>query len=278
MLSAARLAAAGHTVYATMRDLSKKAKLLAEVNRRGATVQLLRLAVNDQDSVIKVVKRITSKVGRLDVLINNAGYGLGGFFEDVSDGEFRAQMETNFFGLLTVTRKALPLMRKTASEYGGTRIINISSVQGRAPIPGLGAYATSKWAVEGFSESLNHELAPFGIDVVIVEPGSYRTEIFTSNAHVAEGTGDEASPYTRFSEAFKRKIDSMTDGGTVGMGDDPEVVAELIEEIIESKSPKLRYVVGQKAKIRIWLRALLPTKHYRRVLRKALFGNDLVEG
>tara|TARA_Y100000590_G_scaffold139819_1_gene160196 strand:- start:7896 stop:8732 length:837 start_codon:yes stop_codon:yes gene_type:complete len=278
MLSAARLAASGHTVYATMRDLTKKEKLLAEVNKRGTTVHLLRLDVNEQDSVAEAVECIDSDWGRLDILINNAGYGLGGFFEDVSDSEFRAQMETNFFGLLAVTREALPLMRKTASQHGGTRIINISSVQGRAPIPGLGAYATSKWAVEGFSEALNHELAIFGIDVVLVEPGSYRTEIFTSNAHVAERTGSDKSPYARFSEAFKRKIDSMTDGGKIGMGDDPEVVAKLIEEIIESKSPKLRYVVGRQAKMRIWLRALLPTKQYRRVLRKALFGSDLAEG
>ena len=277
MLSAARLAAAGQTVYATMRDLTKKEKLLTEVSKRSATVHLLRLDVNDQNSVAEVVECINSDVGRLDVLINNAGYGMGGFFEDVSDGEFRAQMETNFFGLLTVTREALPLMRRTASQHEGTKIINISSVQGRAPIPGLGAYATSKWAVEGFSEALNHELAPFGIDVVIVEPGSYRTEIFTSNAHVAERAGDEGSPYARFSEALKRKIESMTDGGTAGMGDDPEVVAEQIEKIFEAKSPKLRYIVGQLAKMRILLRSLLPTRQYAKVLRKVLFGSGLAK-
>ena len=135
-------------------QLEQKEKLLTEVNKRSATVHLLRLDVNDQNSVAEVVECINSDVGRLDVLINNAGYGMGGFFEDVSDGEFRAQMETNFFGLMTVTREALPLMRRTASQHEGTKIINISRVQGRAPIPGLGAYATSKWAVEGFSEAL----------------------------------------------------------------------------------------------------------------------------
>ena len=168
-------------------------------------------------------------------------------------------METNLFGVLEVTRRALPLMRKNSADYGGAKIINISSVQGRAPVPGLGAYATSKWAMEGFSEALYHELAPFGIHVVIVEPGSYQTEIFTSNAHVAEQAENAESPYTRFAEAFRRKIDSMTRGGAVGMGDDPEVVSELIEKIVESRSPKLRYVVGKQARLRILLRAFLPT-------------------
>ncbi len=109
--------------------------------------------------------------------------------------------------------------------------------------------------------------------MVIVEPGSYKTEIFTSNAHVAKQAENAESPYTRFSKAFRLKIDAMTKGGAVGMGDDPEVVSELIEKIVESKSPKLRYVVGKQARLRILLRAFLPTKHYSRLLRKALFGS-----
>ena len=273
MLSAARLAAAGHTVYASMRNLQKREALLEEVKRRGGELKLLKLDVTDNATIDDAMNTIESEKGRLDILINNAGYGLGGFFEDVSEREFRDQMETNFFGVLEVTRRALPLMRKSSADYGGAKIINISSVQGRAPIPGLGAYATSKWAMEGFSEALYHELAPFGIHVVIVEPGSYQTEIFTSNAHVAEQAENAESPYTRFAEAFRRKIDSMTEGGTVGMGDDPEVVSELIEKIVESRSPKLRYVVGKQARLRILLRAFLPTKHYSGLLRKALFGS-----
>ena len=273
MLSAARLAVAGHTVYASMRNLQKREALLEEVKRRGGELKLLKLDVTDNATIDDAMNKIESEKGRLDILINNAGYGLGGFFEDVSEREFRDQMETNFFGVLKVTRRALPLMRKTSANSDGAKIINISSVQGRAPVPGLGAYATSKWAMEGFSEALYHELAPFGIHVVIVEPGSYQTEIFTSNAHVAKQAENAESPYRRFSEAFKRKIDSMTKGGAVGMGDDPEVVSELIEKIVESRSPKLRYVVGKQARLRILLRAFLPTKHYSGLLRKVLFGS-----
>ena len=273
MLSAARLAAAGHTVYASMRNLQKKEALLVEVESRGGEVKLLKLDVTDNTTIDDAINTIESERGRLDILINNAGYGLGGFFEDISEREFRDQMETNFFGVLKMTRRALPLMRRSTTDHGNVKIINISSAQGRAPIPGLGAYGTSKWALEGFSEALYHELAPFGIRVVIVEPGSYRTEIFTSNAHVAEQADNQVSPYARFSVALRRKIETMTKGGSVGMGDNPEVVAELIEKIVTSRSPKLRYVVGRQARIRILLRAVLPMNCYSGLLRKALFGS-----
>ena len=273
MLSAARLSAAGHTVYASMRNLQKKEALLVEVESRGGEVKLLKLDVTDNTTIDDAINTIESERGRLDILINNAGYGLGGFFEDISEREFRDQMETNFFGVLKMTRRALPLMRRSTTDHGNVKIINISSAQGRAPIPGLGAYGTSKWALEGFSEALYHELAPFGIRVVIVEPGSYRTEIFTSNAHVAEQAENQVSPYARFSVALRRKIETMTKGGSVGMGDNPEVVAELIEKIVRSRSPKLRYVVGRQARIRILLRAVLPMNCYSGLLRKALFGS-----
>ncbi len=273
MLSAARLSAAGHTVYASMRNLQKKEALLVEVESRGGEVKLLKLDVTDNTTIDDAINTIESERGRLDILINNAGYGLGGFFEDISEREFRDQMETNFFGVLKMTRRALPLMRRSTTDHGNVKIINISSAQGRAPIPGLGAYGTSKWALEGFSEALYHELAPFGIRVVIVEPGSYRTEIFTSNAHVAEQADNQVSPYARFSVALRRKIETMTKGGSVGMGDNPEVVAELIEKIVTSRSPKLRYVVGRQARIRILLRAVLPMNCYSGLLRKALFGS-----
>ena len=273
MLSAARLSAAGHTVYASMRNLQKKEALLVEVESRGGEVKLLKLDVTDNTTIDDAINTIESERGRLDILINNAGYGLGGFFEDISEREFRDQMETNFFGVLKMTRRALPLMRRSTTKHGNVKIINISSAQGRAPIPGLGAYGTSKWALEGFSEALYHELAPFGIRVVIVEPGSYRTEIFTSNAHVAEQAENQVSPYARFSVALRRKIETMTKGGSVGMGDNPEVVAELIEKIVTSRSPKLRYVVGRQARIRILLRAVLPMNCYSGLLRKALFGS-----
>ncbi|MFQ6675511.1 MAG: SDR family oxidoreductase, partial [Fidelibacterota bacterium] len=177
LLTAARLSVRNHVVFATMRDLSAKGGLLKEVEKRGGNIRLLSLDVTDDDSIAGVHRQIVTEEGKLHVLVNNAGYGIGGFFEDLSEGEIREQMETNFFGVQKVCRAFLPLMRKTASIPGEppVQIINISSPQGRSPYPGLGAYAASKWALEGFSESLYFELKPFGISVVVLEPGAHRT-------------------------------------------------------------------------------------------------------
>ena len=123
MLTAIRLASSGYSVFATMRNLEKKENLLKEINNSGLQIELIELDVTRNETIIEALDTIKSKTGRLDYLINNAGYGLGGFFEDISEYEFRQQMETNFFGLLNVTRQALPLMRKTAaSEPGKTNV------------------------------------------------------------------------------------------------------------------------------------------------------------
>ena len=273
MLFAARLAASGHIVYASMRNLDKKDDLLEEVNRRGGEVRLLRLDVTDDFTIEAAIEQIEKDVGRLDVLINNAGYGIAGFFEDLTEEEIREQMETNFFGVQKVTRRALPLLRKTAANSqskGGVKIINISSVQGRSPMPGLGAYATSKFALEGFSESLYHELRPFGISVVLVEPGSYRTKIVKENGRVAERAGDPESPYTPYVRKFQNRIRQRLKTGK-GMGD-PEDVAKLVEKIVNKRNPRLRYLIGGQAKLRVFLRWLLPDHWFSFLLRKALFG------
>ena len=157
MLTAAKLAAGGHTIYATMRNLQKQNDLTMELEKRETMCQILHLDVTDNKSINKVLDTIEKQAGRLDVLINNAGYGIGGFFEDLSEGEIRSQFETNFFGVQKVTRSALPLMRATASKSGkdfSTKIINISSTQGRSTLPGLCEYGASKFALEVFSESL----------------------------------------------------------------------------------------------------------------------------
>lgn len=272
MLSSARLAASGHAVYATMRNLDKKGDLLEEVERRGTQVQLMRLDVTDDESIQAVVERIESEEGRLDVLINNAGYGIAGFFEDLSEQEIRDQMETNFFGIQKVTRHALPLMRNTAADRGGVKIINISSVQGRLPIPGLGAYATSKWALEGYSEGLYHELQPFGIHVVSVEPGAYRTKILVENGRMAAGAKDEDSPYAPFTAVFKKKIRRQLEKEAPNLGGDAEVVACLIEKIIDTARPRFRYLIGGQAHLSVLLRSLLPFPWFSRLIRRAMFG------
>ena len=216
---------------------------------------------------------IETQAGRLDVLINNAGYGIGGFFEDLSEEEIRSQFETNFFGVQKVTRSALPLMRATASKSSkdfSTKIINISSAQGRSTLPGLGAYGASKFALEGFSESLYFELQPFGIEVVILEPGTYLTKAIDENSFEAAAGSKPDSPYAKYTKRLKElhgKI--LTTKKGVG---EPEDVAIMIEDIINRNRNKLRYLVGAQAKIRIWMRSIFPFRWFSKIVLKLAMG------
>ena len=273
--TAACLAASDHTIYASMRDLQKKDDLLEEVARRGGEVHLVRLDVTDDKTIKAAIEQIEEEAGRLDVIINNAGYAIGGFFEDFTEQEIRDQMETNFFGMQKVIRHALPLLRKTAevkSSGNSVKIINITSVQGRAPSPGLSAYASSKFAMEGFSESLYFELKPFGIHVVLVEPGAYRTKIFTDNAHLAKNADKPDSPYKLYSKRLRDIIIKMLKSKTE-MGD-PEDVAILLERIVMNPSPKLRYLIGHNAKLRTFIRQVLPFSWYAALVNKVMVGKE----
>ena len=271
MLAAVRLASGGHAVYATMRNLAKKDDLLAESARRGGEIRILELDVTKDDSIITAVEQIELEEGCIDVLINNAGYAIGGFFEDLTEQEIRNQMETNFFGVQKVTRAVLPLMRKTAAETDSNpKILNISSVSGRSAFPGMGAYGASKFALEGFSESLYHELLPLGIYVALIEPGAFRTKIFTENAHKAGKSEDPASPYIKYTHAFRSTLRKMVKSKD-GMGD-PEEVAALIEQVVNTNKPKLRYLIGRQSRLRLLIRALLPDHTFSSMLRKRMFG------
>ena len=273
MLTAARLAAGGHTIYATMRNLHKQDTLKQELAKRETKCQILYLDVTDDISINKVIKTIEKQAGRLDVLINNAGYGIGGFFEDLSEAEIRSQFETNFFGVQKVTRTALPLMRVTAAKSNkefSTKIINISSAQGRSTLPGLGAYGASKFALEGFSESLFFELHPFGIEVVILEPGTYSTKAIDENSQEADAGQKAGSPYANYTKRLKR-LHSNILITKKGVGD-PEDVAIMIEEIINRGKNKLRYLAGTQAKIRIWIRTILPFSWFSKIILKFVMG------
>ena len=273
MLAAARLSAGGHTVYATMRNLQKQDTLKLELKQRDTKCQILHLDVTDDNSISKVIDTIEKQAGRLDVLINNAGYGIGGFFEDLSEDEIRSQFETNFFGVQKVTRSALPLMRATASKSGedfSTKIINISSVQGRSTLPGLGAYGASKFALEGFSESLYFELQPFGIEVVILEPGTYLTKAIDENSHEADAGLDTDSPYVKYAKRLK-DLHSNILINKKGVGD-PEDVAIMIEDIINRKRNKLRYLAGTQAKMRVWMRSIFPFRWFSKIILKLAMG------
>ena len=273
MVSAARLSALGNTVYASMRNLEKDNDLKLELKRRNTNCHIIPLDVCDDASIQDTINTITKQEGKLDILINNAGYGIGGFFEDLSEKEVRDQFETNFFGVQKVTRIVLPLMRKTAKESKelfSTKIINISSAQGRSALPGLGAYGASKFALEGFSEGLYFELQPFGVEVVLLEPGTYSTKALDENSKEASAGLKSESPYLEYTKNLKslhRKILETQRG--VG---DPENVAIIIEKIIKRKRNKLRYLAGTQAKFRVGLRSILPFSWFSKIILKIIMG------
>ncbi len=259
LLTAARLAAKGHHVIATMRDLNKQNALLSEVNRRGGEVDILRLDVTDQQMIQEAVSWISSKYGYVDVLVNNAGYGLGGFFEDLTQEEIRAQMEVNFFGVQNVTRAVIPLMRQRRRG----KIINISSVAGFSASPAFSAYNASKWALEAFSESLRYELKFFGIDVLLIEPGTYKTKIFYENARYARYFDHPNSPYYVISQHLKKKVAAYVED----CHKDPEETGAMVEKLIKARNPPFRNIPDMEGQILYILRRCLPFRVYSAMIR-----------
>jgi NAD(P)-dependent dehydrogenase (short-subunit alcohol dehydrogenase family) len=262
LLAAARLSV-NHKVYATMRDLKKQPALLSEVNKREGKINILELDVTDQWSVQKAIQEIAQKEGYLDVLVNNAGYAIGGAFEDLSEDDIRRQMETNFFGVQNVSRAAIPLMR----QRKGSKIINISSVSGFSSSPFLSAYSSSKWALEAFSESLRYELSLFGIDVLLVQPGSYKTKIFYENSRFAKNFDNENSPYFALSRHIQAKVKKYVDASRK----DPEDVAALIEKLINARHPKFRNIPDFEGKIQYFCRKFFPFRLYSWIVKRVVF-------
>jgi short-subunit dehydrogenase len=232
--TALMLARSGFHIFATMRNTKKSDSLLELIRKEKLSLNILELDVNDDASIENTINRIKSDAKRIDVLINNAGYGLIGFFEDLTLDEIRSQFETNFFGILNITKKIIPIMRLQKS---GT-IINISSGAGQVGFPGISAYVSSKFAIEGFSESLMYELFPFGIKVVIIEPGVSKTNFFR-NCIVSKQSMKKSSPYSRSLDKIYRNIELMQEHATP-----PIDVAKVILQVLGDIQPRQRYIVG----------------------------------
>jgi NAD(P)-dependent dehydrogenase (short-subunit alcohol dehydrogenase family) len=205
------LARSGFHTYATMRNLEKSKKITEIANTEKLPLQVVQLDVNDDISVKNAIDKIVAAENkRIDVLVNNAGYGLFGPLADTSIEEIKAQFETNFFGVIRVTQQVLPFMRKQNS--GGT-IVNVSSVGERIGVPVLSVYQSTKFALEGLSESMSYELEPFGIRVVIIEPGFIRTNIINSSTS-AEKALDPKSPYFPLMQKVKNYFKSMMENAS----------------------------------------------------------------
>jgi NAD(P)-dependent dehydrogenase (short-subunit alcohol dehydrogenase family) len=235
------LARSGFLTYATMRNLNKSENMKSVATREKLPIRIKQLDVTDDVSVKNAIQTITSEAGRIDILVNNAGYGLNGAFEDLDMDEIKAQYETNLFGLIRTTQAVLPIMRRQKS---GT-IVNISSGAGRFGFPTGSAYVSTKFAVEGLSESMSYELEPFGINVVIVEPGVIRTN-FGDGSIVAKKSRDPNSPYSQMMQRSAAGFEKMIKNAS-----SPDVVAKVVLDAIRDENPSLRYLAGSD--VESWL-------------------------
>jgi NAD(P)-dependent dehydrogenase (short-subunit alcohol dehydrogenase family) len=261
LMTAVELALNGYRVVATMRDLARSGRLEEAAQKAGVRerLDLRRIDITETDSLAEIVNGIVRDHGRIDVLVNNAGFGTGGFGEDMSLAEIRHQMETNFFGNVAMTKAVLPQMHAQRSGH----IIQVTSVAGRMAAPLLGAYAASKFALEGWSEALRIEVHSLGIRVVLVEPGDYDTDIWDRNVIIAKQAQDPSSPNRERSQRFVEFVKSRA-----GKRRNPREVAQLIVRVAKDPNPKLRYLIGPDAKGQLLLRALLPWRRYERIMAK----------
>jgi NAD(P)-dependent dehydrogenase (short-subunit alcohol dehydrogenase family) len=251
------LSKSGFHTYASMRNLEKSKNITEIANTEKLPLQVVQLDVNDDRSVKDAIDKIVAEKERIDVLVNNAGYGLFGSLEDISIEEIKAQFETNFFGVIRVTQQVLPVMRKQKS---GT-IVNVSSVGGRIGVPILSAYQSTKFALEGLSESMLYELEPFRIRVVIIEPGFIRTNIINSSTSAKKAL-DPKSPYFSLMQKVENHFKSMMENES----SPPEEVAKVILQAATSENPQLRYTVGDDADTIIQARMNMPDKEFRKMI------------
>jgi NAD(P)-dependent dehydrogenase (short-subunit alcohol dehydrogenase family) len=233
--SALILARNGYTTYATMRSPDKDTSIKEAVQNEGLPIRVVQLDVTDDNSVKNAIDHIISEAGRIDLLVNNAGYGLVGALEDLSMEEIKSQYETNLFGLIRVTQVVLPTMRKQRSG----RIINISSGAGIFGYAGGSAYVSTKFAVEGLSESIAYELEPFGIKVILVEPGFIKTN-FANAVVIAKKAQDSASLYSGLMQKMRASTTELAKNAS-----DAELVANIILEAASNPNPRLRYLAGK---------------------------------
>jgi len=242
----------GYTVYAAARR-TDRLEQLATIG-----IHALTMDVTDDESMTSGIEKIITETGHIDVLINNAGYGSFGAIEDVPIDEARRQFEVNVFGLARLTQLVLPHMR---AQRSGT-IINISSIGGRFTTLLGGWYHASKHAVEALSDALRMETAPFGIDVVVIEPGLIRTEWSGIAANHLEETAEGSA----YASQIKAVANSMRSESTNKRQSPPSVIADTVKKIVTARKPRTRYVVGFAAKPLVTLRRLLPDRAFDRLI------------
>ena len=257
------LARNGFHTYATMRKLEGEgSKQITNITKNeNLPLQVIQLDVNDDKSVNDAINAVIKEKDRIDVVVNNAGYDLMGALEETSMDEIKAQFETNIFGPLRVMQAVIPMMRK----QGGGIIVNITSLGGRISFPLNSPYHATKFALEGLSESIQYELEPFGIKIIVIEPGGVGSN-FLKNLKMAAKTSDPLnSPYrsiqSSMSEYFKQWAQNLTH---------PSEVAKVILQAVTSDNPDFRYVVGNDAKMTLESRRSMSDREFQDMIKKQI--------
>ena len=233
--TALALARDGYHTFASMRDTSKAEELKKTANKENIPITVIELDVDNEASIVEAIKKVMSDANRIDVLVNNAGYGQFGCTEDVSTDDFRKQFETNFFSVVRIIQEVTPIMRKQSSGF----IVNISSVAGRIGLPGSPAYISSKFALEGLGECLRYELGMFGIKTTLIEPGVIKTNFFDS-MKIPDSKTDPK--YKQLTDNILAGLKMMTELGTA-----PSQVADVVIKAIHDDEILPRYIVGTDA-------------------------------
>ncbi len=251
------LAERNFKVYGTVLEMSDAARIEAEMLKRKVRVEVLQLDITDPAGIDKVLSTIAEQSGAIYGVVNNAGIGLRGYFEDLAEEEIRRVFEVNVFGTMAVTRAALKYMRPARQG----RIVIITSVGGKSGSLAVSAYCATKFAQEGFGESLAQEVIPFGIYVSLVEPAIIRTERWGINRGIAKRALDPKSPYCAWFQESERLANLLVDTSPTK----PVHVARTIHKVLTDRRPKLRYMVGSRAKLVFALRRYIPGELIERI-------------
>jgi len=261
LLTSVELAKAGFRVVGAMRDLARREGLdrAAAVAGVASRVEVRQLDVTSFEAIPGFVDAVVRDYERLDVLVNNAGFAVAGFAEDIRLEELRYQFETNFFGVVAMSKAALATMRRQRSGH----IIQVSSIGGLIGSVSVSSYSASKHALEGWSESLRLEINALGIKVVLVEPGAFATDIWTRGAVMGKDATQPSSPNRQRSLRMRERIGTLPKR-------DPIEVARVIARIAQNPNPRLRYLVGRDAKLQLALKRILPWKWNEKIVANFL--------
>jgi NAD(P)-dependent dehydrogenase (short-subunit alcohol dehydrogenase family) len=264
LATALALARNGYLTYATMRNLAKRDSIQSVADKQHLSIRTVQLDVTNESSVKNAIQSILSASGRIDLLVNNAGYGLTGAFEDIEIDEITALYETNVFGVIRVTQAVLPSMRKQRSG----RIINISSGAGRIGYPGGSAYVSSKFALEGLSESMAFEVEQFGIKIVLVEPGFVRTN-FADNIVIARKAQEPNSHYSQMMQKMSSNRDRMLENSS-----DADLVAAVVVEAATAKEPNLRYLAGKDVQQMVAAKKSMSDEEFHKMVKQGTIDEE----